>query len=881
MTTFAACPEIEVLCALILPGSELEDRVAVERHVAECPACTARVAELRADLELESRLERALPSTRPSAARGSRREITGYRIVRELGRGGMGIVYAAVQESSGREVALKVVRGSHFVDENALRLFQREIRVLARLKHPGIAALFDAGSTEDGEHWFAMELVEGETLVRHASQHALGARARLALFAKICDAIHAAHQQGVVHRDLKPSNVIVDARGEPRVLDFGLAKITENDIAITTIASEVGMVRGTLPYMSPEQARGDPATIDLRSDVYSLGVVLYELLTGALPCDVSKANLREAVRVICDEPPSRPSTRVPALRGDVETIVLKALEKEPERRYASAAALGDDVRRFLSDEMILARPPSSVYQVKKLVARHKLPFALLASLFVLAIASAVWLGVLYRESETSRVAALESARVAGEKTKLANEESARAERSRVEAIESARIADEKTVLANEQLANAKEQSQRRKQVYDFTRDMFLEGEPGRAGPDIRLVDLLAGAHAQLLRRTDLTPSTAAVLALSLGSLENSIGRTTEAESLLRWGIEQHDAAKLAHDDDEVKLYADLSQVLARQGRNTEAAELLEKANQLASTAPGLDAELSMHLRFLRGLALQLQGKLAAAKDVLEPVLEEQRKVLGADHEQTLSTQSTLGIVLADLGKAAEAEALVRDLIERYTRLRGAENMSTLNEQTNLGMLYLDLGRNAEARDLFESTVVLQERALGSLHANVLATRNNLAGSYLRLGDNEKALAIWREILPKQRQALGENGLLALNTQKNIGGTLVNLGRADEAVPVLRDLVDRCEQNLPKGHYLLPLTRTAFGRALTATAAYEEAERQLLAARAELEALNGSSPAWARSTANALAALYDKTGRTEDAAREKALAKPPAAKAGSH
>ncbi|MFH1418052.1 MAG: serine/threonine-protein kinase, partial [Planctomycetota bacterium] len=330
-----------------------------------------------------------------------------YKILDVLGEGGMGVVYEAQQEQPKRRVAIKVIRAQGEPDAFHVKLFQREVEALARLKHPGIAAIYDAGRTADGRHFFAMELIRGATLLDYANgrtpggpRRSLGTRERLNLFCKTCDAINYAHQRGVTHRDLKPSNILVSDEASStgaeragrfggssafvgfsssgayvKVLDFGLARITDSDVSQTTLLTETGRVAGTLAYMSPEQARGDADAIDLRSDVYSLGVILYELLTGQLPYEIERAAPHLALRTICEDAPRRPSTINHALRGDLEIIAIKALEKDPDRRYASAAALAEDIRRQVMGEPILARPPSAAYQISRLVARHKIPAA--------------------------------------------------------------------------------------------------------------------------------------------------------------------------------------------------------------------------------------------------------------------------------------------------------------------------------------------------------------------------------------------------------------------------------------------------------------------------------------------------------------------------
>jgi len=297
-------------------------------------------------------------------------EIPGYQIVREIGRGGMGVVYEAEQHSPRRRVALKVL-GGLYADEQHIRLFRQEIQTLARLQHPTIATIHEAGQTEQGYHFFTMELVGGAPLTEYVRKAELPLRGRLELFLKICDAVQYAHANGVIHRDLKPSNIIVDHDGNPKILDFGLARIVDPDVTLTATATRTGRIMGTLAYMSPEQARGDSDAIDPRSDVYSLGMILYELLADRLPYVFSQIMPHQALRLICEEPPALPSTIDRRLRGDVETIVLKALEKERARRYQTPAELADDIRRHLDGEPIVARRPSKLYVLRKKLAKHR------------------------------------------------------------------------------------------------------------------------------------------------------------------------------------------------------------------------------------------------------------------------------------------------------------------------------------------------------------------------------------------------------------------------------------------------------------------------------------------------------------------------------
>ncbi len=385
-TATTSSEAVEVVC----PLTEEElwsglDRNAPEinDHIATCPICQSRAAEFQAGIGFVSSASK--PPAPPLPER-----IGAYRIVGRLGEGGMGIVYEGEQQTPKRRVAVKVVRGGQYVDEYRLKLFQREVETLARLKHIGIGAIYEAGRTADGQHFFAMELVRGERLNDHVRNYQLTRRQTLELFCRICEAIHYAHLRGVIHRDLKPSNIVIDSEGAPKILDFGLARITDPSAAMATVGTEIHKLMGTLPYMSPEEARGNPDEIDVRTDVYSLGVMLYQLLTDQLPYPVTRDSLPEAIRVICEQKPRKPSSIDRSLRGDLQTIVLKSLEKERGRRYQSASAIAEDIHRYLANQPILARRSSAIYQIRKFIQRHV--FVVVITIMIVAIvgAAAFW-----------------------------------------------------------------------------------------------------------------------------------------------------------------------------------------------------------------------------------------------------------------------------------------------------------------------------------------------------------------------------------------------------------------------------------------------------------------------------------------------------------
>jgi len=348
------------------------------------------------------------PSDQPDARftlEGLPLTIGGYRVVKLLGEGGMGAVYLAEQQHPRRTVALKVIKAG-LAGAEVFRRFDQEADLLGRLQHPAVAQIYEAGTAETAFGklpFFAMEFIQGQPLRRYVASSHLNTRQRLELMAKVCDGVHHAHQRGIIHRDLKPANILVDDSGQPKILDFGIARAIKSDIQ-ATLQTDVGQLIGTLAYMSPEQVAADPHNIDIRSDIYALGVILYELLAGKLPCGLETKPLPEAVQAIRDEEPATLSAVNRLYRGDVETIVAKALEKDRDRRYASAADLAADLRRYLNDEPIIARPPSAMYQMQKFARRHTAIVAGAAAVIVVLIAGTVvstWQAVRARRAEAA------------------------------------------------------------------------------------------------------------------------------------------------------------------------------------------------------------------------------------------------------------------------------------------------------------------------------------------------------------------------------------------------------------------------------------------------------------------------------------------------
>jgi len=656
-------------------------------------------------------------------------QIGPYRITGELGQGGMGRVYAAEQiKPVRRQVALKVARDSILSEAASLR-FQAERQALAVLDHPNIAKVFDAGSTESGQLWFAMELVHGMPITRWADEHALDLRERIELFLPVCEAVQHAHQKGLIHRDLKPSNLLVqdqDGHALVRVIDFGIAKALQSDELDNTAATRVGEAVGTPEYMSPEQATLGEIDIDTRSDVYSLGLVLHALLTGRLPIEpdtLKGASFGELCRRVRDDPITAPSRLDPslpqpvdrrALRGDLDLVLLKALAKEREQRYPSALALAEDLRRVLACEPVTAAAPRLSYRMGKFVRRHRLPVALagVASIGLVALTAVAWWQADIAEAERDR---------------------------------------------------AQVEAQRSTAVVAFLQDMLASADPARAqGQELTVSELLDQAR-DALPESELDLQARAAVEETLATTYNSLGRpedglplAREASGRLREALGEDHPLTLAAQHAEARFYVYL-------GQYEQAIELLEKTldgrervlgahMDTASTMHNLAyawAELGEIERALemdrRQLAIveQLAGpdsqealvtlssiahgltileRYPEAIELFERILAGYRRHLGERHPNTLSVMHNLAYLARAQGDMERAEALYIEVLAERREVLGSSHLHTFNSAANLGLLYLDQGQRALAGPLILEALEGRDAILGPSHADTLASR---------------------------------------------------------------------------------------------------------------------------------------------------------------
>jgi serine/threonine protein kinase len=609
-----------------------------------------------------------------------------YRLVEALGEGGMGAVFLAEQaEPVRRRVALKVIKPGMDTDAVVAR-FETEKQALALMDHPNIAKVHDAGTTPAGRPYFVMELVQGVPITDYCDAARLNPRQRLELFIPVCQAVQHAHQKGVIHRDIKPSNVLVvevDGKPVPKVIDFGVAKAIEQRQAERTLFTRLGAIVGTPEYMSPEQAGASP-DVDTRTDVYALGVLLYELLTGTTPLDretLRRAALAEVLRRVREEEPPKPSTRLsgtndrlpsvaarrdtePArlsrlVRGDLDWVVMKALEKDRSRRYETASAFARDVQRHLDGDPVEAGPPSRVYRLRKFIRKHRAGLATAAAFALVLVTATV-------------VSSWEAVRAS------------RAERrARADAL--------RATLAE---AAARAEAAKSRAVNDFlTEDLLTQAEPASnaAEDHVTLLEALDRAAGKVGERFADSPEVEDSLRRSIARTYHGLASWYKAERQWRAVLES-----------------------SRRRLGPEAPEALEAQTALA------------HILYHRGRyeAALAEGESAAAVSA---------RVFGTDHPLTISCRKCLGGIYLDVGRLAKAITLFEQVLRLDEARHGSDHRDTLTSRNNLATAYCDAGRTAEAIRMYEETLKLMESKLGSDHPDTLACRANLVHAYREAG----------------------------------------------------------------------------------------------------------------------------------------------------
>jgi len=722
-------------------------------------------------------------------------EIGGYRIIGLLGEGGMGVVYEAQQPAPRRRVAIKVVRGAELVDELRLKMFEREAATLARLDHPNIGKIYESGRTEDGRHFFAMELVRGPSLAawlsaRPPTPDGAEIELRLKLFRQICDAVHYAHQRGVIHRDLKPSNVTDTlATTMVKILDFGLARMTEEDVKATQV-TEIGVIKGTIPYMAPEQARGDSAAIDVRTDVYALGIILYETLTGERPYTVDTGSLLSAIATICEQParPLADSWRATVrLDPDLATIVATALEKDPDRRYASAAAFGDDVGRFLTSQPILARPPSTMYQLKKLVARRKPLFATAAVAVLLLAVAAVGMAVLYVRSEANLSRALQAETTARREATTAERTSdflvdlfdrANPERTRGETVTAREVMDEgsrrvKDELRGEPLVQASLMHTIGKVylslgAYDQSRELLgnavslrranlpagsleiavSEHQLARALEDQGKADEARTTYASAIALYEkLGPKGADGLIDALGNygwMLGHLGDFDAGKAALDRAMKLAEAKQPPDEERILKLLNNQSTILMDVGKPDDALLVLDRALALAKRLHGDSDYNTANVLTNIGVAQSMAGRFAPATESAVQALAIYKSIYGDGHPKVATGLGNIGIYLAQQGKKAEAKPYFEGALAAMIRINGPNHPAVAQASMNLGLLKLESGDPRAAIVDLQRAVDIHEHSAEPGTPGMAMSLYHLANARGAIGD----LASARQLLQR-------------------------------------------------------------------------------------------------------------------------------------
>ncbi len=708
-------------------------------------------------------------------------KIGGYQIERVIGAGGMATVYEAIQERPRRRVALKVMK-RYLADSSALQRFEFETEVLARLKHPGIAQIFEAGVHDDGQSgavpFFAMEYIEGaRPITAYADERFLDARARLEMFSAVCDAVQHGHQNGVIHRDLKPGNILVGADGRPKVIDFGVARSSDGEGATSSQYTQHGQLIGTLNYMSPEQCVGGGA-IDARSDVYSLGVVLYELLCGAPPHELSAVPIPEALRMVLQETPRRPSGTNSAFRGDVDAIVMKALEKEPARRYQTASEFAADVNRLLEKQPIQARPATTMYQLRKFAQRNRSLVGGIAAVFVTLL---IGIGATTRQAYLADRARREADLL---------RESAESRLTR--AIEAETAAEQARDLEQQQRLIAEQRGRELEEVTEFQSAQLRGINVAEMGSRLR-EDLLAKARVGLSQAGAEPGEVEAAVAEFERALATvnftDVALATLDASLFERSLKAIEDQFADQPLVEAQLLSTLALTMDDLGLLARSAETMQRAVEIRRQELGNSDLLTLSAIHGLGSVLVTQARYSEAEECYREVLDGRRRVLGEDHPETVRIVNSMGALLVQQGKLAEAEPYFKESLETRRRTLGEDHPDTLRAMSNMGTLLQDQGKYAEAAPYCIDALEKRRRILGDDHPSTLISIDTM-GSLLRgEGRLEDAEACYEEALESRRRVLGSTHPQTLRSINNMAAILTVLGKHAEAEPLYHEALD--------------------------------------------------------------------------------------------
>jgi non-specific serine/threonine protein kinase/serine/threonine-protein kinase len=733
-----------------------------------------------------------------------------YQLLQLIGEGGMGEVWLAEQKQPvRRRVAVKLIKAGMDTREVIAR-FESERQALALMNHPSIAKVFDAGSTAEGRPYFVMEYVAGLPITAYCDRHKLNTRQRLELLMAVCEGVQHAHQKGIIHRDLKPSNILVtelDGKPLPHIIDFGVAKATAQRLDAGTLYTQIGALIGTLGYISPEQADSGE-DIDTRSDVYSLGVVLYELLSGTLPFDFRKLAYNDVLQRLREQDAPSPSTRlrthaedsvstaknrdadlqalIGLLQGDLDAITLRALEKDRARRYSTPMELASDIRRYINNEPVLAHAPGAVYRARKYIRRHRVSVTLVSLLVLLGIIFAVAQAIELRSIRRERDRADRITDFLTNMFKVSAPSEARGN----------------TVTAREILDRSSDEIERELDQDPVVRSQLMLV----MAKTYENLGLFSRAHALLERVVQdrvkklgaNNPKTLEAKA-EMGWVLHREGHDADAERLIRTTIDAQSHVLGSDDPSTLESRDRLARILLRQAHYAQAEKLERELIAISSSRQG--PENPQALQFMDGLARALAGenRFAEAEAEYRQLLDLERSNLGADHPDTLATVHDLATLYLNQGNYEQAERLYRENLEIQKRILGPEHPDTANTMTTIAntIRFID-GRNAEAESLYRKSLEIELRVVGPYHPYTTGAQEGLANVLSAEQRYAEAETLLRQVLATRQRLLGNEHTDTLLSQYNLATVLKQEKRYEEAEALIRGTLEAQTRVLDAG-----------------------------------------------------------------------------------